>query len=103
MGASSSRHRAIAGLTLDIKAARESMPAANRPIVWGREESVVAHCIANTLENMYFHTLTGARRSVARPAVAGLTCLRVRRSAARVAFSPEPPADIPCYWRCRVC
>jgi len=97
MGASSSRHRAIAGLTLDIKAARESMPAANRPIVWGREESVVAHCIANTLENMYFHTLTGARRSVARPAVAGLTCLRVRHSVARVAFSPEPPADIPCY------
>jgi hypothetical protein len=79
------------------------MPAANRPIVWEREESVVAHLVANTLENIYFHTLTGARRSAARKSVAGLTCLRVRRPAARVAFSPEPPADIPCYWRCRVC
>ena len=96
MGASSSRHRAIGCLALDLKAARESMPAANRPIAWEREESVVAHCVANTLENIYFHTLTGARRRAATPAVAGLDCMRVRRSAVRVAFSPEPPAHIPC-------
>lgn len=97
MGASSSRNRALAGLALDLKSARESMPAANRPIAWESEESVVAHCVANTLENIYFHTLTGARRSAAKPAAAGLACVRYHRSETRVAFSPEPPAHIPCY------
>jgi len=98
MGAYGSRaasSRKLAGLILDIEAARVALPASNEPIAWERDESVVAHCVTNTLENIRFHAHTGAHRRVAPPGDLPLYCLRAPRSPQRVAFSPGPPALIP--------